>query len=396
MVDIKRKKNQKSSSRQIIKYYKSSHKNVLPVKMDKNEKNVETLSLLSLSYPKYNNDNPLNHPNSNHRSNSTDYLKQKNGILKKLDTLNKKLKETFKQLQVTTSKSFINFNFNHTQIKEFSTILSYPLSNTKSTTTEEETTPLSLSPSPQKNSKKLKDSSIPKPSYHCLKYFQKNKILSSSDSALPHTPSGNADADPNNKINVLRDERKSKDTNDPALKMNETTSKYRMLYPLFYSALIKLSKTENKIVDKSKNKHSTSPSLPIPIEKRELLEDIVMEEKDIVMEEKDSYNNNNSRNYDNNNINNNNNNNINRNYENNDILRYNETETELGSTNSTESKDSLEFEGRNLQELEKNLFKFPEGLALVLFILCINLFPALLVEPFSTIYSLRRAILSIV
>jgi len=308
LVDIKGKKYQKSSSRQIIKYYKSTHRNVLPVDMDKNEKNVETLSLLSLSYPKYSNDNPPH----NNNNNSTDYLKQKNGILQKLDTLNKKLKETFKQLQATTSKSFINFNFNHTQIKEFSTILSYPLMNTKSTT-EEDPTHLTTPPATsQKNSIKSKSSSIPKPSYHCLKYLQKNKISSSSDSdsALPRPHSGNADPDT---IKVLRNEMKSKDkkdTKDPTLPMNKTekesTPKYHMLYPLFYSALIKLSKTENKIEDKGKSKHSDSPSLPIPIKKRELLE------KDIVKREKDNnYNDN-----DNNNSNNNNNNNNNRNYDN--------------------------------------------------------------------------------
>ncbi|ORX44811.1 hypothetical protein BCR36DRAFT_406192 [Piromyces finnis] len=149
-----------SSSSQLVNYHKSNQDNIIPLEMCKNEKNTGTLSLLSLSIE---------------QDNNTYYLKQKNRILKKLNTINKKLKKTLKQLQASTTQTLINFNFNYTQlIEDF-----YSIHETK----------ICINSKFIKNSKakeqrnfKQKNSSIPKICLYCLKYFQKNKAEIQFDS----------------------------------------------------------------------------------------------------------------------------------------------------------------------------------------------------------------------
>ncbi|KAG4098413.1 hypothetical protein H8356DRAFT_1673063 [Neocallimastix lanati (nom. inval.)] len=199
MFDIHKNNGHRSSTREQIRTYKLNCKNELSINYDeKTKKSTGIFSLLSLSLQN----------NDNNNTNNTNY-KSKNILFQKLDCINKKLKNTLKQLQATTTKSFINFNFTYTQQKDFSEILSSP------TTSATNTNPLCITYlknnnpiKEQKDSKGNIDSSIPKSYIDCLKYSVNYKIKDS-----PSTVKNELQSSLNMNMNMNMNMNKDKDRN---------------------------------------------------------------------------------------------------------------------------------------------------------------------------------------
>lgn len=312
MINIPKDSRRVSTSHQLIKYYKSNQDNIIPVKMDNVEKNTGTLSLLSISYE---------------QSNNTYDSKQKNIILKKLDTINKKLRKTFKQLQATTSKTFINFNFNHTQLIEdfYSSHQSNNVLNSKYIK--------SSYVNKQKDSN-YKNSSIPKLCLDYLKYFQKNKVDIELDT------------------NKLQNPELEKLVSNREVKIMDNENKYNIA-PKKKSSLI----TESKIINTPTQSHySLLTNFPITKSDMKLNDNNNVKnrnEKETILEkntiEKE-------------------NNHMNEFIANNDNekIKINDNNFDVNKTESKKNDSNLL---NNTKHLENNIFASPGGFALLLFIL---------------------------
>ncbi|OUM69154.1 hypothetical protein PIROE2DRAFT_3050 [Piromyces sp. E2] len=292
--------------------------------MNKIEKKTGTLSLLSISFE---------------QNNNTYDSKQKNIILKKLDTINKKIRKTFKQLQATTTKTFINLNFNHTHLIEdsYSNQQTNNLLNSK---------PIrgSSYAEKQKNSSQ-KNSSIPKLCRDYLKYFYKMEIKLNSNKLQ------------NSEIEIASDKK---------IKNFENENKC-IVIPEKKSSLVIKSKTIH-----SSTQSSLSSLKNIPVTKNNMqLQD--NKNNYLLLHTKSIHNRNEKRSIPETVLENNK---IEKNSMNDSLMNSEDKNIKLNrspnNVNKTEeSKDNKSFNQKvfNTKNIENNIFASPGGLALVLFIL---------------------------
>lgn len=320
------KNDYKHSSHEQINYNKLNYQHEMPINFDdKSENNTGTLSLHTLSV-----DNRNNTINS----------KTNNILLKKLKIINKKLKKTLKQLQTSTSKSFINFNFNYTQLKDLYEPIYSSTSNTTSVfnllcnTKSKNNSQIKK----QKNSKSNNSNnnySISKLYLDYLKYFQKNMIKKNSSSF--HT----AVVD---KINLssknIKNNKNIMDKNNQELiilKQSTFGINIRKIQSTNYNCdssilLNKRSISKNTMKLNEKTKTNSVLSSLNESNKAKANEGIINE---TILNNKNLKN------------------------ENHENKKKNEKETTI--ENEAHSLKTLKF--------EKNLFSSPEGIALILFIL---------------------------
>jgi len=314
------KNNLQRSSRQLIKYYKSNHKTIIPI----NEENTGTLSLLAFSYPQ--------------NTNSTYSIKPKNIILQKLDTINKRLKRTLKQLQSTTSKSFINFDFNHTQIKEDnSEFLSNSLLNSKYKTEKNSYV------QKQKSSNLIKNSSIPKPKHS---YKNQNMEIDSKSNSVK------LKAKPFLENNLNEEGCKYKIKRDYNNRNKKEINNKNIIESFGESSFEEEEEEEEEEKEKEKEKEEKEeqPNFKIHICKipsNFSLLNIPYLKSTMSLKQNDSFDKEKEKEI--------------------DINTGNEEKVQEKTNNENTDKNSLENETRS--NLEKSLFNSPQGLALVLFIL---------------------------
>lgn len=343
MMDISKDIGHKSSTRQQIKYYKSiSQENLIPINIDEIRKKTGTISLLTLTYP---------------QNNSTNYLKQKSKLFQKLDSFNKKLRKTLKQLQVTTSKSFINFNFNHTQYKEL-----FP--STTTTQTFFNNHRINDNDNDNSHSYEQKDSKI---SYSSIPSSYHDNIIIDSKINNENNNSG---------INIKKENEESEVSEESEISEESEVSEEERIEEVYKSKnedkkhknirndIISFSRKDTTLKIQSKKIYSSF--LNIPFSKSTMKLDELKQQSDSTNEisiESESILDNNIIEKENKKEKETDNKNVNQEKE-----EEKEKEKEIKKNNETETLENNAHTIKNLK-FEKSLFASPEHIALILFIL---------------------------